>query len=463
MKETRKSYRLRKERGDFELYLTGNGIDVGCGDDPLKVDSGSVVAFDLKDGNAQYLNGIPDLSFDFLYSSHCLEDLDDVEAGIANWSRVVKYGGYVYIVVPDYERYEKKTFPSKFNPYHRNTFSIDVKEDRANHYLVKKDLAIVLKRYGLTLISATLEDDGYDYERPNEDQTLKNALCQICIVAQKTKAIKTSLVFNDDALGGDMAILNSMYRYLMCIGYDVVVNSKSRVLDNIAYSKKPKYKNVVEFEPGVHEYGVRTIPQNLKKTVFESLAIKEADIYFPSVAFTKEECARIRNLLKHKCVNIFPYTGVLQKTIGEDSIRKIIDYLSKKHRLVSWAMPYKNGYDWSIFKNKHAQTEYFSRDFMIYVAGAYLNVSCDGGAMALANGLATRSLALMTYGSHVNEWSEKRIHREIQSTLDCSPCLRNYGKEISPCEHKADHCGKNFDIEKIFESIDDILSKPCLF
>ena len=70
------------------------------------------------------MGGTEDNSFDFVYSSHCLEDMEDVETALKNWVRILKPGGFLYVVVPDFGLYEKYCFPSRFNASHKSTFSI---------------------------------------------------------------------------------------------------------------------------------------------------------------------------------------------------------------------------------------------------------------------------------------------------------------------------------------------------
>src|ERR1700746_1334791 len=109
--ETSKCYPRRRERGDFKRYLTGEGIDVGCGDDPLRIEEGSVRGYDRLDGDALYMTGVPGEGYDFVYSSHCLEHMRDVKLALTNWLRILKPGGILYVVVPDFELYEKRRWP----------------------------------------------------------------------------------------------------------------------------------------------------------------------------------------------------------------------------------------------------------------------------------------------------------------------------------------------------------------
>jgi len=121
--ETSKAHHRRKMEGFFEKFCNGDGLDIGFGSDLITKDA---KGYDFEHGNAQYLKGVKDNSYDFVYSSHTIEHLPDPSEGIKNWYRVVKPGGYLIIYLPHRELYEKKiALPSRFNPDHRHFFLID--------------------------------------------------------------------------------------------------------------------------------------------------------------------------------------------------------------------------------------------------------------------------------------------------------------------------------------------------
>lgn len=190
MQETSNSLQLRRARGDFEKYLHGDGIDIGAGDDPLVVHVGTVRAWDLHDGDAQLMSGVPDESFDFVYSSHCLEHMRSVEEALRNWLRILKPGGYLYTVVPDYILYEKMVWPSRFNTDHKQSFSFLVPRvavRRDNHFHIEQDLFPLIRSLGAEPVRLTLEDTGFNYNFGIADHTMMGALSQICIVARKNR------------------------------------------------------------------------------------------------------------------------------------------------------------------------------------------------------------------------------------------------------------------------------------
>jgi SAM-dependent methyltransferase len=189
MKETAKMMEIRRNRGDFANYLRGKGIDIGCGDDCLKVDDGSVRPWDVGDGDAQLMKGVADGEFDFVYSSHCLEHMRDVRETLLHWTRILKPGGFLYVIVPDYLLYEKLTWPSRNNSDHKQSFSIMVPRRvvaRPNHFHIEEDLKPLLRELGVDMVRVTFEDYGFNYNAGIFDQTrMQTAVSQICFVAKK--------------------------------------------------------------------------------------------------------------------------------------------------------------------------------------------------------------------------------------------------------------------------------------
>jgi SAM-dependent methyltransferase len=189
--ETSKSKEIRERNNHFLKYLVGEGLDIGAGDDILDTPYGNVTPYDTNEGNANYLSIIEDRTYDFVYSSHCLEHMKDIPLAIHHWSRVLKPGGILFITVPDWKLYEHEHWPSVFNLDHKATFSLTVKRPdvsgRKDHYHIWDDLLRIYRANNLQILDAALEDDGFDYDAPDAiDQSDKsNALCQIRIIGTK--------------------------------------------------------------------------------------------------------------------------------------------------------------------------------------------------------------------------------------------------------------------------------------
>jgi hypothetical protein len=83
------------------------------------------LSWDKSDGDAQAMFGVPDETYDFVHSSHCLEDMTDPAIALKNWFRILKPGGHLIVTVPDEDMYEQGVFPSTFNSDHKWTFTIN--------------------------------------------------------------------------------------------------------------------------------------------------------------------------------------------------------------------------------------------------------------------------------------------------------------------------------------------------
>lgn len=192
MNETSKAC-LRRYRDDaFKMrYFVGDGIDIGGGTDSLALHLDafplmkSVRTWDLPDGDAQYLDSVPDESMDFVYSSHCLEHMVDVRVALRHWLRILKPGGHLVVTVPDEDMYEHGMWPSVHNTDHKWSFC-----------LYKASPALPCSINVLDLIREFAEEiecervweirDHYQNSRAwSEDQTLGDAECAIEFVWRK--------------------------------------------------------------------------------------------------------------------------------------------------------------------------------------------------------------------------------------------------------------------------------------
>lgn len=95
-------------------FVSGHGVDLGCGPWKLKVEKSrenSCIGVDAGYtptclGEADIIGDVTDLklfkneSFDYVYSSHTLEDMHYSEAVLAEWWRVLKVGGRLILYLP---------------------------------------------------------------------------------------------------------------------------------------------------------------------------------------------------------------------------------------------------------------------------------------------------------------------------------------------------------------------------
>jgi SAM-dependent methyltransferase len=127
-------------------YIIGDGIDIGSGNDSLGLYfeffplMRTCRSWDLPDGDAQEMASVPDQSFDFVHSSHCLEHMRNPHIAINNWLRILKPGGHLICLVPDEDLYEQGVFPSTFNPDHKHTFTISKKKSWSSNSINVSDM-----------------------------------------------------------------------------------------------------------------------------------------------------------------------------------------------------------------------------------------------------------------------------------------------------------------------------------
>lgn len=195
--EMTKSHPARLRAGDYE-WLKGRILDIGCGPDPLRVvPPSAVVEWDLAQGDATHLATVDDESFDNVVSAHCLEHLHDPETALRNWSRVVRQGGHIYILVPLYSCYEKfKDFQfgtenaGRFNDDHKTSWDlINLEHLPKNHrHFGYKEIVCLGKQADLTLVDLRTEVDHFPWSRWEDrdfDPTQHGALAQLCIIFAK--------------------------------------------------------------------------------------------------------------------------------------------------------------------------------------------------------------------------------------------------------------------------------------
>lgn len=147
-------------------YFRGNGLDVGGGGDSLALYREffplikNIFVYDRPHGDAQLLANVADETFDFLYSSHCLEHLRNPREALQNWLRVIRPGGHLVINVPDEDLYEQGQWPSRFNSDHKLSFTIAKPQSWSPVSLNVLDLLGALRNEA-ELLSLNLVDQGY--------------------------------------------------------------------------------------------------------------------------------------------------------------------------------------------------------------------------------------------------------------------------------------------------------------
>ncbi|MGB0126561.1 MAG: methyltransferase domain-containing protein [Rhodocyclaceae bacterium] len=174
---TKQMLRRSSDRRFSARWIVGDGIDIGCGSDPLSKLADffplmqSLRPWDLPDGDAMLMAGVEDETYDFIHSSHCLEHLADPVKALSNWIRICKGGGHLVITVPDEDLYEQGVWPSTFNSDHKWTFTIL----KASSWSPRSVSVVpLLERFQdqVEILKVERLDSGFSYGQPRHDQTL---------------------------------------------------------------------------------------------------------------------------------------------------------------------------------------------------------------------------------------------------------------------------------------------------
>lgn len=114
-------------------YCSGYGCDIGFGGDKIKKEAIGIdfanpyadTGKDKVDIACDVINEelpIVDNKFDYVYSSHLIEDFEDTVSGLKKFTRILKSGGVLILVFPDQKKYEQfcKKTGQPLNMYHKH-------------------------------------------------------------------------------------------------------------------------------------------------------------------------------------------------------------------------------------------------------------------------------------------------------------------------------------------------------
>jgi ubiquinone/menaquinone biosynthesis C-methylase UbiE len=199
MNETSKALIRRLQDVRFaNTYFKGEGIDIGAGPDPINKYSqqfplmNTLKVWDIQDGDAQYMKGVEDNTYDFVHSSHCLEHLRDPYEAFENWIRICRPGGYIITTIPDEDLYEQGVWPSSHNSDHKTSWTI-LKESSWSKDSI--NLIEFLYQYSdkIEVLKVELINQSFIYNVERFDQTYHSiSECAIEFIVRKKTAEEIS-------------------------------------------------------------------------------------------------------------------------------------------------------------------------------------------------------------------------------------------------------------------------------
>lgn len=129
----KKGGEVSKCRHRIVSYLKGRGLDLGCGEEKI---THSAIGIDMK--QTKDSNLIMDLSendplrifsnnyFDYIFSSHLLEDFIATEAVLDSWWQKIRPGGYLILYCPDADYYPRVGTPGANTRHQKDLYWQDV-------------------------------------------------------------------------------------------------------------------------------------------------------------------------------------------------------------------------------------------------------------------------------------------------------------------------------------------------
>ena len=157
--ESQRTHQDKIDSGFYKKYMNGIGLDIGFagyteGVVPILP---NCIGVD-KDYPGYDGKTLPfaDQSQDYVYSSHCLEHIEDYVKAWQEWHRVVKVGGFIVVVVPHQYLYEKQRYkPSRGNQDHKRFYT-------PGRILREVEDSLVPNTYRVRLLEDG--DKGFNYE-----------------------------------------------------------------------------------------------------------------------------------------------------------------------------------------------------------------------------------------------------------------------------------------------------------
>ena len=98
----------------------GVGYDIGCMKKEWAFPGSIPIDISFNDGFDAY--NLPQDNVDYVFTSHCLEHLDDWVKALDYWTSLLKFGGVLFLYLPDYSQ---KYWRPWNNRKHKHVFSVE--------------------------------------------------------------------------------------------------------------------------------------------------------------------------------------------------------------------------------------------------------------------------------------------------------------------------------------------------
>lgn len=108
-------------------FCKGNGYDIGCKYDEWAFPG--AVPIDLSKDDPFHAGYLPEMVPDYIFSSHCLEHVDDWVSTLDYWHDRLKVNGVLFLYLPDYSQHYWRPWN---NRKHKHVFFPEMIKDYMN-------------------------------------------------------------------------------------------------------------------------------------------------------------------------------------------------------------------------------------------------------------------------------------------------------------------------------------------
>ena len=106
------------------IVCRGVGYDIGCMKKEWAFPGSIPIDISFEDGYDAY--HLPQDNVDYVFTSHCLEHLDDWVEALNYWTSLLKYSGVLFLYLP---HYSQKYWRPWNNRKHKHVFSVETIRD----------------------------------------------------------------------------------------------------------------------------------------------------------------------------------------------------------------------------------------------------------------------------------------------------------------------------------------------
>jgi ADP-heptose:LPS heptosyltransferase/glycosyltransferase involved in cell wall biosynthesis/predicted SAM-dependent methyltransferase len=429
-------------------YCSGKGLDIGCGDnkiDPEAIGVDIEGSPDIKADARQlpFENG----SMDYVFSSHCLEDLDDTGAAFAEWMRVLRIGGNLALYLPHKNYYPRVGTPGA-NPHHKHDLDLN------------------------TVLAALSETNEYEIVHLDEAGTGGEHSFAMVVRKLAPKQAKQKVLVEYDAVVGDIMCIEPAIRSLKNkLGGDTAITV--RVTHPELFRNHPCVSKVehTHFPRRYNDYQQHLQFNWMPTDDNRMMSLVERSASQIAVALEKDRCPKI--YLDHWDEVMLekyhlPKAGGPKIAIGvgarwpsrcwsRDKWLLLCQQLEKQLKAQIIQLGGESDEFFGYGLDLIGQTS--PREAAAVLSRCDLAITVDSGLAHLAAAVGAPRVVL--FGPVL---PETRMHTGIGRAVvatesDCRGCFHTTGLNVSVCPKGHNNCMERISIENVFNAVEQCLSE----